>query len=149
MNDSARLIRGVYRFNPNEGLYDAITGSHGDSPAETFDTLRAATTAAAHKAGVAPPISAHNSIPNYDVTVSSPTKTCCATCFQPITSGTFFDCTKTRLFFCGKCGLQSSRFDYRQTTAFLNTLVTSATEVSCVFLLIIIVSLFVFYDELP
>jgi hypothetical protein len=148
MTDSARLIRVVYRFNPNEGLYDAISRM-AEPSVETFDALRVATTAAAHKAGVAPPISAHNSTPNYDVTVSSPAKTCCATCFQPITSGTFFDCTKTRLFFCEKCGLQSSRFDYRQTTAFLNTLVTSATEVSCVFLLIIIVSLFVFYDELP
>lgn len=110
MNDSSRLIRQVYRFNPNDGLYDAIMeGSHIGMQL------------------VEQPISPHEikqmrgraervSPPNF---LQESCNDKCATCFTTITKGIFEDGKTSRLFFCQKCGCQDQPYNWMKSLVVL------------------------------
>jgi len=101
MTDSTRFIR-MYRFNPNEGLYEAIAGgtySEMQLPSfapEKLDTMPQ------------PALQEKTCKP----TVSQPKSEQCASCFKLIEKGIFFNSQKSQLFFCDSCGLEPPEFNY-------------------------------------
>ncbi|GEM_PF-6111550 len=110
MNDSGRLIRMIYRINPNEALYEAImTGANLGMQLQSVNPLKRDPT---------PPLPL---LPTKDAPVSkiSVDEKHCSSCFIAIQQGTFQDTANSHLVFCNKCSLSTSSVDYRRIALLL------------------------------
>lgn len=96
MNDLARSIRMVCRFNPNDGLYSAVS-----------EDIRA-TYAPQLAAPKTPKI--ERSLPH----ILEEQHTCCG-CFTNLTRGVFVKCGISWLLFCNKCSQSPAMLSPQQT----------------------------------
>lgn len=107
MNDSARMIRMVYRINPNHGLYDAIINNHYIGmqlePAKPLCPAEPPM-ATSHSKNTEPELTSTNE---------------CAVCFCTIREGTFIDGQHTRLHFCRKCGGLERTYNWQKPVVVL------------------------------
>lgn len=105
MNDSARMIRMVYRINPYNGLYDAIVNNahFGMQPEYVKPQILHPIVQAQGRA------ERTQTEPKEEV---SPQE--CVVCFCSANEGTFINGQYTRLYFCKKCGGGEHPYDWKR-----------------------------------